>query len=241
MKTKTLLSSLLVSSLLLTACSNEAPKKEEDTKKTETKQEVKKDDKANKAKEKIKKQKEDKKEDVTTETQTTEEKTQETTQTTEAATQEQQQAINVNNITNRSQLEAVIYGNYSEVDKITAYNNAVSNGVIPQGNVMEGPASKAYESSLRVESGQEKSAYVTNPNPGNAAAAKYDDLYNSSNATDDIDPNFTPGNVNNDAPTGLTSGEIQTKYAIEQGYYDGPNAQEVYNAIIEKEQALQNQ
>lgn len=50
-------------------------------------------------------------------------------------------------------------GNYTEEQKIIAYNSAVSNGVIPQGNVLEGPAQAAYESSLRVESGQEKSIY----------------------------------------------------------------------------------
>lgn len=69
------------------------------------------------------------------------------------------QNVDVTNIKDRSTLESVIYGNYSETTKIQAYNSAVANGVIPQGNVMEGPASAAYESSLRVESGQEKSVY----------------------------------------------------------------------------------
>lgn len=69
------------------------------------------------------------------------------------------QNVDITNIKDRSTLESVIYGNYSETTKIQAYNNAVANGVIPQGNVMEGPASAAYESSLRVESGQEKSVY----------------------------------------------------------------------------------
>ena len=59
----------------------------------------------------------------------------------------------------RSTLESIIYGNYSEEQKIQAYNSAVANGIIPQGNVMEGPASVAYQSSLRVENGQEKSIY----------------------------------------------------------------------------------
>ena len=64
--------------------------------------------------------------------------------------------IDIHNITDRATLEAVINSNnYSEIDKIAAYNSAVANGVIPQGNVMEGPASEAYASSLRVESGQE--------------------------------------------------------------------------------------
>ncbi|MCO6218430.1 hypothetical protein LZT70_09370 [Staphylococcus epidermidis] len=69
------------------------------------------------------------------------------------------QNVDITNIKDRSTLESVIYGNYSETTKIQAYNSAVANGVIPQGNVMEGPASAAYESSLRVESGQEKSVY----------------------------------------------------------------------------------
>ena len=32
--------------------------------------------------------------------------------------------------------------------------------LFPQGNVMEGPASEAYASSLRVESGQEKNLFM---------------------------------------------------------------------------------
>ncbi|UXR73199.1 hypothetical protein MUA48_07205 [Staphylococcus sp. IVB6238] len=67
--------------------------------------------------------------------------------------------IDVSNIKDRTTLESVIYGNYSEFDKIKAYNSAVANGVIPQGNVLEGPAWAAYESSLKVESGEEKSIY----------------------------------------------------------------------------------
>ena len=71
--------------------------------------------------------------------------------------------IDVSNITDRNTLEAVLNGNYSEEEKILAYNSAVANGVIPQGNVMEGPASAAYESSLRVENGTEKSVYEQQP------------------------------------------------------------------------------
>ncbi|WP_311049314.1 hypothetical protein [Staphylococcus hominis] len=67
--------------------------------------------------------------------------------------------IDFSNIKDKSTLESVIYGNYSEEQKIQAYNSAVANGIIPQGNVMEGPASVAYQSSLRVENGQEKSIY----------------------------------------------------------------------------------
>ncbi|NGJ98103.1 hypothetical protein G0X42_00055 [Staphylococcus aureus] len=71
--------------------------------------------------------------------------------------------INFNNITDRNTLKSVIYGNYNELDKLKAYNSAVANGVIPQGNVMEGPAIAAFESSLRVESGAEKSIYESSP------------------------------------------------------------------------------
>lgn len=71
--------------------------------------------------------------------------------------------INFNNITDRNTLKSVIYGNYNELDKLKAYNSAVANGVIPQGNVMEGPTIAAFESSLRVESGAEKSIYESSP------------------------------------------------------------------------------
>ncbi|MDT4039120.1 hypothetical protein RPO42_06360, partial [Staphylococcus aureus] len=79
--------------------------------------------------------------------------------------------VDVSNITDRSVLESVIYGNYSEMEKINAYNSAVSNGVIPQGNVMEGPASAAYESSLKVESGEDKSVYEKNDKGTDAHAS----------------------------------------------------------------------
>lgn len=69
------------------------------------------------------------------------------------------QNIDLSNIQDRNTLESIIYGNYTEEQKVQAYKSAVANGVIPQGNVMQGPATKAYESSLRVESGQEKSVY----------------------------------------------------------------------------------
>ncbi|RAI79337.1 hypothetical protein BFS35_012315 [Macrococcoides goetzii] len=134
------------------------------------------------------------------------------------------------------------------MDKVTAYKSAVDNGVIPQGNVMEGPASAAYESSLRVESGQEKSVYTSNPNPNNPATSKYDHLYNSSNATDDIDPNWSPETENTEdvdawrenVPGGLSSGEIQMKNLIENGQYTEPDAQEIYNKILEKERQYGN-
>ena len=34
---------------------------------------------------------------------------------------------------------------------------------------------------------------------------------------------------------GLSSGELQTKHAIEQGYYEGDDAEEVYQNIKEQE------
>lgn len=38
----------------------------------------------------------------------------------------------------------------------------------------------------------------------------------------------------------LSSGEIQTKHAIEQGYYDGDDAEEVYQTIQQREQDIAN-
>lgn len=61
--------------------------------------------------------------------------------------------INPSNITDQSTLENVIYGNYTEEQKIEAYNSAVANGVIPQGTVMEGPTHAAYESSVKIQNG----------------------------------------------------------------------------------------
>ena len=92
------------------------------------------------------------------------------------------QSIDITNIKDRGTLESVIYGNYSETEKIQAYNSAVANGVIPQGNVMEGPASAAYESSLRVESGQEKSIYENVPQSSggtDAGMIDYDEVNKS--------------------------------------------------------------
>lgn len=57
------------------------------------------------------------------------------------------------------------------MEKINAYNSAVANGVIPQGNVMEGPASAAYESSLKVESGEDESVYEKNDKGTDGQAA----------------------------------------------------------------------
>ncbi|WP_394856170.1 hypothetical protein [Staphylococcus borealis] len=145
--------------------------------------------------------------------------------------------IDVQNITDRATLETVIYSNnYTEIEKIAAYNSAVANGVIPQGNVMEGPASAAYESSLRVERGQEKSIY---------------DQSNQTSEIDDIDdPNAEINAATNEDQYvdalrkkyngGLSSGELQTKHAIEEGYYDGDDADEVYETIQQREQDIAN-
>lgn len=96
------------------------------------------------------------------------------------------QSIDITNIKDRGTLESVIYGNYSETEKIQAYNSTVANGVIPQGNVMEGPASAAYESSLRVESGQEKSIYENVPQSSggtDAGMTDYDEVNKSMQST----------------------------------------------------------
>ena len=59
-------------------------------------------------------------------------------QSTSNSSSQNAKQIDIHNITDRATLEAVINSNnYSEIDKI-AYNSAVANGVIPQGNVMEG-------------------------------------------------------------------------------------------------------
>lgn len=222
---------MITSTLLLSACGNEEVKEVKQEKKTEEKE-----DKAKESKEKIKKQKEKSTtENPTTEETTTEEKIE---QSNEPATTEQKQAININNITDRSTLESVIYGNYSEIDKVTAYKSAVANGVIPQGNVTSGPAAKAYESSLRVESGQDKSIYNSNPHPGNANQEKYNDLYES-NDQSNVPPE-NPDAWRNNVEGGLSSGEIQMKNLIENGQYTEPDAQEIYNKILEKERQYGN-
>ena len=149
---------LLASFLVLSACGNKEESRSEDKKETKAsdkesnKDDKKKDDDKEKEKLDDKSNEEVATQDETTEQQSTEEPSQ---------SQEKKQ-VDVSNITDRSTLESVIYGNYSEMEKINAYNSAVANGVIPQGNVMEGPASAAYESSLKVESGEDESVYEKN-------------------------------------------------------------------------------
>ena len=143
--------------------------------------------------------------------------------------------IDFSNIKDKSTLESIIYGNYSEEQKIQAYNSAVANGIIPQGNVMEGPASVAYQSSLRVENGQEKSIY-DRPNESDVSV-------NDENASSDPNAEINAAETEDEYYDalrkkyngGLSSGEIQTKNAIEQGYYEGDDAEEVYQNIKEQE------
>lgn len=100
---------------------------------------------------------ETKNEPTTNEEQSTEESSTEENASTEEQTTDN--SLDYNNVADRNSLVQILNGNYSEEQKVAAYNSAVSNGVLPQGNVMEGSAQSAYESSLRVESGQEKSIY----------------------------------------------------------------------------------
>lgn len=163
---KKLLFLVLASFLVLAACGNKEESRLEDNKKeTKTSEKEKnKDDK--KDEEKESKPDDNSNEDVATQDDNTEQQTKE-----ETPQSQENNEVDVSNITDRSVLESVIYGNYSEMEKINAYNSAVANGVIPQGNVMEGPASAAYESSLKVESGEDKSVYEKNNKGTDAQAA----------------------------------------------------------------------
>ncbi|MEX6276693.1 hypothetical protein [Staphylococcus saprophyticus] len=157
---------LLASFIVLAACGNKEESRLEDNKEeTKTSEKEKnKDDK--KDEEKESKRDDNSNEDVATQDDNTEQQTKE-----ETPQSQENNEVDVSNITDRSVLESVIYGNYSEMEKINAYNSAVSNGVIPQGNVMEGPASAAYESSLKVESGEDKSVYEKNDKGTDAHAS----------------------------------------------------------------------
>lgn len=163
---KKILFLLLASFLVLAACGNKEESRLEDNKEeTKTSEKEKnKDDK--KDEEKESKRDDNPNEDVATQDDTTEQQTKE-----ETPQSQENNEIDVSNITDRSTLESVIYGNYSEMEKINAYNSAVANGVIPQGNVMEGPASAAYESSLKVESGEDESVYEKNDKGTDAHAS----------------------------------------------------------------------
>ncbi|HGO3204112.1 TPA: hypothetical protein ACK0YQ_000079 [Staphylococcus aureus] len=144
MRMRRLFSLLLASTLILVACGNDSDEKKEKNKNNETKKENK---KLNSKEKDAKKTSTNKNVDNNPVN----------------VNEKSMQQINFNNITDRNTLKSVIYGNYNELDKLKAYNSAVANGVIPQGNVMEGPAIAAFESSLRVESGVEKSIYESSP------------------------------------------------------------------------------
>ena len=157
---------LLASFLVLAACGNKEESRLEDKEETkESDKESKKDDDKKTDKDK------EKSDDKSNEEVETQDKTTEQQSTEEPSQSQEKKQVDVSNITDRSTLESVIYGNYSEMEKINAYNSAVANGVIPQGNVMEGPASAAYESSLKVESGEDESVYEKNNKGTDAQAA----------------------------------------------------------------------
>lgn len=201
MKLKALLGLFLTSIVLLTGCSLFG---EDDDKKAKSESHQKKEQKEKK------------------EAQSTEENQTDKASTETVATQK----YDVNNVTDRAMLEAIIYGDYTEIDKIAAYNSAVANGVIPQGNVMEGPAAKAYESSLRIERGEERSIYEQH-----------------TDTTEDVNAEINAATTKDELISalrkkyngGLSSGELQTKNAIEQGYYDGDDAEAVYKEIQQRE------
>ena len=156
---------LLASFLVLSACGNEESKLEDKKETKESDKESKKDDDKKTDKDK------EKSDDKSNEEVATQDKTTEQQSTEEPSQSQEKKQVDVSNITDRSTLESVIYGNYSEMEKINAYNSAVANGVIPQGNVVEGPASAAYESSLKVESGEDESVYEKNNKGTDAQAA----------------------------------------------------------------------
>lgn len=156
---------LFASLLILGACGQKekTTAKEENINKTESKD--------NEKKDKSKKEDKDKESAEKSEPKTEEQYTEEVTSNEQQLTD----SINYNNITDRNSLVQILNGNYSEEQKIIAYNSAVANGVIPQGNVLEGPAQAAYESSLRVESGQEKSIYDKKANEDAEETYDYED------------------------------------------------------------------
>ncbi|WP_213563259.1 hypothetical protein [Staphylococcus auricularis] len=99
---------------------------------------------------------------------------------------------------------------------------------------MEGPATAAYESSLRVESGTESSIYDKNQTED----TEYEDVNAKINAAETEEEYYNA--LREKYNGGLSSAEIQTKFAIEQGYYDGDDADEVYNKILEEEEKIEN-
>ena len=230
---KKVLFTLLLGLFILTGCSFSNEDKEEDHSKSKSSSHNKKENENTKKKNDQHSDSKSSKYDAESDDESTDQSNEDSSsneqQYTSNSNSQNAKQIDIHNITDRATLEAVINSNnYSEIDKIAAYNSAVANGVIPQGNVMEGPA--------RVESGQEKSVY---------------DQSNQSSEEENIDdPNAEINAATNEDEYvdalrkkyngGLSSGEIQTKHAIEQGYYDGDDAEEVYQIIQQREQDIAN-
>ncbi|WP_239733182.1 hypothetical protein [Mammaliicoccus sp. J-M41] len=130
---------LLLSSLLVLGACGE--KKEESILDPAPKDE-KKDKKETKKEDKEKNDSKDKETTKESDSKTEEESTEENITNEQESPNEQESTstIDYNNITDRNSLVQILNGNYTEEQKIIAYNSAVSNGVIPQGNVLEGPA-----------------------------------------------------------------------------------------------------
>ncbi|ERS93611.1 hypothetical protein NKW85_10240 [Staphylococcus simulans] len=234
---KKLFALLAMSILIVSACGQNDEKPKEDT---EDKAATEKKDKSqSKNEENEKKKQTDKNQQKENNTQneqqanTEQQNKDESTAEKQNQQNQQSQQVDLSNITDRATLENVIYGNYAEIDKIKAYNSAVANGVIPQGNVTEGPASAAYESSLRVESGAEQSVY--NQNAQSQAEEPTEDVNAEINAAQTEEEYIDA--LRKKYNGGLSSAEIQTKHAIEQGYYDGDEAEQqaVYDEIERRE------
>lgn len=234
---KKLFALLAMSILIVSACGQNDEKPKEDT---EDKAATEKKDKSqSKNEENEKKKQTDKNQQKENNTQdeqqanTEQQNKDESTAEKQNQQNQQSQQVDLSNITDRPTLENVIYGNYAEIDKIKAYNSAVANGVIPQGNVTEGPASAAYESSLRVESGAEQSVY--DQNAQSQAEEPTEDVNAEINAAQTEEEYIDA--LRKKYNGGLSSAEIQTKHAIEQGYYDGDEAEQqaVYDEIERRE------
>lgn len=234
---KKLFAFLAMSILIVSACGQNDEKPKEDT---EDKAATEKKDKSqSKNEENEKKKQTDKNQQKENNTQdeqqanTEQQNKDESTAEKQNQQNQQSQQVDLSNITDRATLENVIYGNYAEIDKIKAYNSAVANGVIPQGNVTEGPASAAYESSLRVENGAEQSVY--NQNAQSQAEEPTEDVNAEINAAQTEEEYIDA--LRKKYNGGLSSAEIQTKHAIEQGYYDGDEAEQqaVYDEIERRE------
>ncbi|MEB6835709.1 hypothetical protein [Staphylococcus simulans] len=231
---KKLFALLAMSILIVSACGQNDEKPKEDT---EDKAATEKKDKSqSKNEENEKKKQTDKNQQKENNTQDEQQANTEQQNKDESSAEkqnQQSQQVDLSNITDRPTLENVIYGNYAEIDKIKAYNSAVANGVIPQGNVTEGPASAAYESSLRVERGAEQSVY--DQNAQSQAEEPTEDVNAEINAAQTEEEYIDA--LRKKYNGGLSSAEIQTKHAIEQGYYDGDEAEQqaVYDEIERRE------